>query len=187
MSMLNKEKGAVEDVLSSIRDVMSGKLTRGQAPKVTQNANEKNTLILSTAIQEDGTIKDLSNKEAAMTKKNKIEPQMEQETSWNTDELVQAVTNIHAKSPADMMISPETVAESVAALSALATTPQNDQSIPTSHRSQPVGDRTIEDLTRDLLKPMLKDWLDANLPSLVKWIVTEQIEKMIKQQQLQSK
>jgi cell pole-organizing protein PopZ len=185
MSMLNKDKGSVEDVLSSIRDVMSGKLTRNQTPKKTYNTNEKNTLVLTTAIQEDGTIKDLSTKEAAMTKKIKIE---EQDASWNPVTPVQEVASIQPKSSADMVISPQTVAESVAALSSLAAQSAHaDLAKTDTFKSQHVGDRTIEDLTRDLLKPLLKDWLDANLPSLVKWIVTEQIEKMVKQQQLQSK
>jgi uncharacterized protein len=45
-----------------------------------------------------------------------------------------------------------------------------------------VGSQTIDALTRELLRPMLKTWLDANLPSLVKWVVEEQIEKLMKAQ-----
>lgn len=47
--------------------------------------------------------------------------------------------------------------------------------------SQNLGQNTVEGLMRELLRPMLKDWLDAHLPSLVKWIVTEQIEKIIQE------
>lgn len=47
---------------------------------------------------------------------------------------------------------------------------------------QNVGGYSVEGLMRELLKPMLKEWLDAYLPSLVKWIVTEQIEKMLQVQ-----
>lgn len=46
------------------------------------------------------------------------------------------------------------------------------------------GNYTLENLMRELLKPMLKEWLDANLPSIVKWLVTEQIEKMLQAQGL---
>ena len=45
-----------------------------------------------------------------------------------------------------------------------------------------VGGYTVEELMRELLRPMLKDWLDTHLPSLVKWLVTEQIEKMLQGQ-----
>ena len=45
--------------------------------------------------------------------------------------------------------------------------------------SQPSGTSvTLEDLTRELLRPMLKDWLDANLPPMVERIVRDEIRKM---------
>jgi hypothetical protein len=41
-----------------------------------------------------------------------------------------------------------------------------------------VGEQSIEDMTRELLKPMLKQWLDENLPSLVERLVREEIERV---------
>ena len=38
--------------------------------------------------------------------------------------------------------------------------------------------RTLEELVGELLKPMLKDWLDANLPSMVEEMVREEIERV---------
>lgn len=38
--------------------------------------------------------------------------------------------------------------------------------------------RTVEDLIRDMLQPMLKGWLDDNLPTLVEKIVREEIERV---------
>jgi len=40
------------------------------------------------------------------------------------------------------------------------------------------GDRSIEEMTRDLLRGMLKQWLDENLPSLVERLVREEIERV---------
>lgn len=40
------------------------------------------------------------------------------------------------------------------------------------------GGRTLEDLVADLLRPMLKDWLDHNLPPLVEQLVREEIERV---------
>ena len=40
------------------------------------------------------------------------------------------------------------------------------------------GGRTIEEIVSDMLKPMLKDWLDENLPSLVERLVAEEIERV---------
>lgn len=38
--------------------------------------------------------------------------------------------------------------------------------------------RTLEDLVREMLRPMLKSWLDDNLPSLVERIVRAEIERV---------
>lgn len=38
--------------------------------------------------------------------------------------------------------------------------------------------RTIDDVVEDLLRPMLRDWLDDNLPSLVERLVREEIERV---------
>jgi cell pole-organizing protein PopZ len=38
--------------------------------------------------------------------------------------------------------------------------------------------RTLEDLVREMLRPMLKDWLDENLPSLVERLVRAEIERV---------
>jgi len=38
--------------------------------------------------------------------------------------------------------------------------------------------RTLEDLVREMLRPMLKSWLDDNLPGLVERIVRDEIERV---------
>jgi cell pole-organizing protein PopZ len=37
---------------------------------------------------------------------------------------------------------------------------------------------TLDDVVRELLKPMLKDWLDANLPAIVESEVAKEIERI---------
>jgi cell pole-organizing protein PopZ len=38
--------------------------------------------------------------------------------------------------------------------------------------------RTLEDLVAEMLRPMLKEWLDDNLPSLVERLVQEEIQRV---------
>lgn len=43
----------------------------------------------------------------------------------------------------------------------------------------PIGmGHTVEDLVRELLRPMLKEWLDANLPGIVERLVRQEIERI---------
>lgn len=40
------------------------------------------------------------------------------------------------------------------------------------------GGRTVESMVMDMLRPLLKDWLDRNLPTLVERIVQKEIRKI---------
>jgi len=40
------------------------------------------------------------------------------------------------------------------------------------------GERTLEDIVRDLLRPMLQTWLDANLPALVERLVRTELARI---------
>jgi len=66
------------------------------------------------------------------------------------------------------MLSPEAAASAESAFSRLAD----------SLVSRSAGGRSIEDITRDLLRPMLKQWLDEHLPALVERLVREEIERV---------
>jgi uncharacterized protein len=78
----------------------------------------------------------------------------------------------------DRLVSAPTAAASVAALSQLAAISAKRDGLGLGN-----GQLTIEELVRDLLKPMLRDWLDANLPSMVERLVQEEIERMVREAQ----
>lgn len=40
------------------------------------------------------------------------------------------------------------------------------------------GSDTLEGLVRDMLKPMLKDWLDAHLPGIVEQVVAQEVARI---------
>jgi len=45
----------------------------------------------------------------------------------------------------------------------------------------PKSDRTLEDVTRDLLRPLLQSWLDENLPRIVEEQVRIEVERLSRQ------
>ncbi|WP_372014980.1 DUF2497 domain-containing protein [Tistrella mobilis] len=50
---------------------------------------------------------------------------------------------------------------------------------PTEGRPQAAfGGRTLEELVADILRPLLKDWLDQNLPPMVERLVREEIQRL---------
>jgi uncharacterized protein len=60
-----------------------------------------------------------------------------------------------------------------------ATTAAVDSAFNSLAQTAPVQDgRTLEDLVREMLRPMLKTWLDDNLPSMVDRLVRAEIERV---------
>lgn len=45
-------------------------------------------------------------------------------------------------------------------------------------KPEAAGDGTLEGLVREMLRPMLREWLDANLPDMVERIVAREIAKI---------
>lgn len=80
----------------------------------------------------------------------------------------------------ESLMSSEAVTASVSALNAL----RDSMAAATPARPTIVGDmafrsgNTVEDLVLEALRPMLKDWLDTNLPALVEALVKKEISRI---------
>ena len=57
---------------------------------------------------------------------------------------------------------------SLAALSSLLVKPSESEA----------ADNTLEGLVREMLRPMMKEWLDTNLPQMVERIVEREVKKL---------
>lgn len=66
----------------------------------------------------------------------------------------------------------ETMQENLAALAMMAQPPARPQIV----RS---GETSLEGLTRELLRPMLAEWLEANLPAMVEQLVQAEIARIV--------
>ncbi|MEA2993442.1 MAG: uncharacterized protein QOD40_2362 [Alphaproteobacteria bacterium] len=87
----------------------------------------------------------------------------EQQPSAAVDEAPAAFTQHHPEPP---LLSSETTAAVDAAFNSLA------------HTVLVQNARTLEDLVREMMRPLLKAWLDDNLPSLVERMVRAEIERV---------
>jgi uncharacterized protein len=79
----------------------------------------------------------------------------------------------------DPIVSAATAAASVAALSQI--TALSGRTEPRSERDIPLGagHLTLEMLVREELRPILKDWLDRNLPDMVERLVQVEIARLV--------
>ena len=74
----------------------------------------------------------------------------------------------------DPLMAPTVAAATSAAVGKLLRAVAQERSA-TVHRGGP----TIEDVVREELRPMLKDWLDHHLPPLVERLVRAEIERVV--------
>jgi hypothetical protein len=63
--------------------------------------------------------------------------------------------------------------QSLAALSAL-----RERNEPSASATAPGGDGPLEAVVREMLKPMLKEWLDAHLPEIVEQLVAREVARI---------
>jgi cell pole-organizing protein PopZ len=100
---------------------------------------------------------------------NKIEPQDDIEFSESTrgrQPAYEPPPFESAATPAQQILSRSTVSAVESAFNSLANTVLSNNA------------RTLEDLVKEMLRPMLKSWLDDNLPGLVERIVKAEIERV---------
>jgi uncharacterized protein len=133
--------------------------------------------------QPDGDVFDLTDEMAlpdppqatapAASSFHKIEPQDDIEftetaaaRALNRPPAYEAPPFETAAAPQPQMLSRSTVSAVESAFNSLANTVLSNNA------------RTLEDLVKEMLRPMLKSWLDDNLPGLVERIVKAEIERV---------
>lgn len=77
------------------------------------------------------------------------------------------------------LVSPPKREEAISAFANLTST------LEARHPELPIGagHKTLESLTKEVMRPMLKEWLDKNLPHIVERLVREEIERIARQGQ----
>ena len=72
------------------------------------------------------------------------------------------------------LVSEKALPASTAALSQLA------HSVSRTREPTPGQSKTVEELVREAVEPMLKQWLDTNLPRIVERMVREAIDRVVR-------
>lgn len=187
----------MEEILASIRRIISEDEQQGgdkpaapaandaaaPAEKPTAEAPADDILELTEVVNADGSVSSLKDEEAAAESEPLPEPQPFPEPSFEPEPETPAFEP--AAPDAQSMRRDERVAAEFdllserAASSATASFSGLLGSV-SGARGMPLGDgaKTLEEIVKDLLRPMLKDWLDRNLPSLVERLVAREIAKI---------
>lgn len=77
----------------------------------------------------------------------------------------------------DNLVGDQAAASAASAFAGLAATVQKPEAA--APRDLPfVSGNTVEDMVREMLRPMLKSWLDTNLPAIVEEQVRKEVERI---------
>src|SRR5271170_4188494 len=165
---------SMEEILASIRRIIAEDGDTAAPPaaaKPTEKSPEEppqeEVLELTEVVEPDGSVVSLAAaaaERAAEAQPPAPEPMVQTEEPLRRPELVPPP----APMPAEAIVSAATAAASVASLSQIAALSGRGErtDIPLG-----AGHLTLEMLVREELRPILKDWLDRNLPEMVERLV----------------
>ena len=159
----------MEEILASIRKIISDDNDPAMANGAAAGAD---VLELTQMVQEDGSVVDM--KPSASLDPLMPPPAPEKPKAGST------------ASPASNLVSPPAASAAAAALSSLASTVEIERlasAPPMTATFIGNGARTLEDMAMELMKPLLKEWLDKNLPPIVDRLVQKEIERISKKAQ----
>jgi uncharacterized protein len=166
---------SMEEILASIRRIIAedGDAAPAEKPAPEKAAKrDEEVLELTEVVEEDGSVVSLS---TGGTKKPSPEPPPKRAIEPAPPPPPEPEPE-PVQTDEDRLVSETTAAASMAALSQLSTLSAQRPQI----SDMPLGDvnRTLLEVVRELLRPMLKDWLDTNLPPLVERLVQEEIRRV---------
>jgi len=158
---------SMEEILASIRKIISDEVPPPVVetpPAEPASEPEEDILELTQMVQEDGSVVDL-----------------------NTSKEPEPMPPPPPPPPPPPVMSETLVSEPAAssaasALTSLASTVEIERlaASPVTATTLGNGGRTLEDMVIELMRPLLKEWLDANLPATVDRLVQKEIERISK-------
>jgi cell pole-organizing protein PopZ len=85
-----------------------------------------------------------------------------------------SVRAVEAPAKPEGLVAPEAAAAAANAVGSLVRTLAAERSMPVR-----TGGPTVEDIVREEIRSLLKDWLDTNLPQMVERLVRAEIERVV--------
>ncbi len=151
---------SMEEILASIRRIISD--DKDAPPPV---AEPEEALELTQELQDDGSVVDLADPEPEPVFQPTPPP-----PSMPMPEF----------EPTPALVSEHVATEAASALHNLANTVEIEElsSMPRGNTFVGNGSRTLEDMALELMRPLLRQWLDQNLPPIVDRLVQKEIERI---------
>lgn len=171
-----KQEPPMEEILASIRRMISENAEDDNPAKKEAGAEPGEVLELTQMIKEDGSMVDLTKDES----EPESEPEPEPETKTKTKtEPAAAEPAAEPESDDERLVSTDAADAASKPFADLARVAEPEPAPATGPTFGDSG-RTVEDLVMELMRPMLREWLDDNLPTLVERLVQKEIRYLVR-------
>jgi len=159
---------SMDEILASIRKIISDDAPAAEEP----SGSDVEVVELTQAVEEDGSVIDIVASEP--------EPTPEPEPPPPPPPIPEFIAEPLPKMTTERLVSDQAASMAGSALSALANTVEIERLASSPMMGTAIGNgaRTLEDMAIEILRPLLKKWLDDNLPGTVDRLVQKEIERI---------
>jgi hypothetical protein len=165
---------SMEEIIASISRIIAEDKPPGDRLRTAESARD-DVFDLTEALNDDGSVRHLKPPNIVVSESPKDPPAPRIEP-----EPPRIEPTVAPKPPSDRepILSAATAGAAAAAFARLGEVPRE----PRVEDDLPLGDpsRTLEDIARDALRPLLQAWLDKNLPGIVERLVREEIGRVVR-------
>ncbi|MDX2028350.1 MAG: DUF2497 domain-containing protein [Alphaproteobacteria bacterium] len=160
------QEPSMEEILASIRKIITDE--PGAEANGTNGADD--VIELTQMVQDDGSVVDVN----APKPEEPLAPP-KTEAAMTTPE----------KPAGETLVSDQAASTAATSLSSLASTVEIERLSSAPLTATPLGNgaRSLEDMVIELMRPLLKDWLEKNLPGTVDRLVQKEIERISRKAQ----
>ena len=192
----SKQEPSMEEILASIRRIISEDDiddAKSNDTAVEEGVEEENddVLELTDVVEDEEPVQEIEPaEEEAPQSQDDIDTLFDEADLSNTDDEIELVEEEEEESPTEVVaeVTPLPVAAVAREGSILDEAPATAATgslsglvamVDAAHGT-PIGNgnRTIEDLVKEVMRPMIKEWLDDNLPALVERVVRREVERL---------
>ena len=192
----SKQEPSMEEILASIRRIISEDDiddAKSNDTAVEEGVEEENddVLELTDVVEDEEPVQEIEPaEEEAPQSQDDIDTLFDEADLSNTDDEIELVEEEEEESPTEVAaevtplpiaaVAPEgSILDEAPATAATGSLSGLVAMVDAAHGT-PIGNgnRTIEDLVKEVMRPMIKEWLDDNLPALVERVVRREVERL---------